>query len=99
MTSENSAKRKAYPLFTPPALCLFSRRVRAWWNGRHRRLKISRPQGRAGSNPAAGTTLLANSLVSLHILTYTRSVDHVGDHSAPIHLRQRRDILLQPSNS
>lgn len=28
---------------------------RAWWNGRHRRLKIFRPQGRAGSSPAART--------------------------------------------
>ena len=28
----------------------------AWWNGRHKRLKISGPEGRAGSSPAAGTT-------------------------------------------
>ena len=28
----------------------------AWWNGRHWRLKISWPYGRAGSSPAAGTT-------------------------------------------
>ncbi len=27
----------------------------AWWNGRHRRLKISRQKCRAGSSPAAGT--------------------------------------------
>ena len=27
----------------------------AWWNGRHRGLKIPCPRGRAGSNPAAGT--------------------------------------------
>ena len=26
-----------------------------WWNGRHRRLKISRSIGRAGSSPASGT--------------------------------------------
>jgi hypothetical protein len=28
-----------------------------WWNGRHKRLKISRAQARAGSSPALGTRL------------------------------------------
>ena len=28
-----------------------------WWNGIHRRLKISRPLGLAGSNPASATIL------------------------------------------
>ena len=27
-----------------------------WWNGRHRRLKISRQQCRTGSSPVTGTT-------------------------------------------
>ena len=30
--------------------------VPSWWNGRHKRLKISRLEGRAGSSPAEGTT-------------------------------------------
>lgn len=32
--------------------------VPEWWNGRHRGLKILRPHGRAGSNPASGTILI-----------------------------------------
>ena len=47
----------------------------AWWNGRHRRLKISWPKGRAGSSPAAGTTekhgktLLHNTRITLDSLS------------------------------
>ena len=36
-----------------------NRHVPAWWNGRHRGLKIPRPRGRAGSSPAAGTSFSA----------------------------------------
>ena len=39
----------------------------AWWNGRHKRLKISGPEGRAGSSPAAGTSLY--EIRSLRTLT------------------------------
>ena len=36
--------------------CISARPIMpAWWNGRHKRLKISGPEGRAGSIPAAGT--------------------------------------------
>ena len=32
-----------------------------WWNGRHHRLKICCPKGRAGSSPATGTICLGSS--------------------------------------
>jgi len=43
---------------SPPTILLWSE----WWNGRHRRLKISWPHGRAGSIPASDTMRRAHSL-------------------------------------
>jgi hypothetical protein len=43
---------------SPPTILLWSE----WWNGRHRRLKISWPHGRAGSIPASDTMRRARSL-------------------------------------
>ena len=37
----------------------------AWWNGIHRRLKISRPCGLASSNLAAGTNLAKSGVIML----------------------------------
>ena len=34
----------------------YNKSMADWWNGIHRRLKISRPRGLAGSNPASATT-------------------------------------------
>jgi hypothetical protein len=35
----------------------YSKNMAEWWNGRHRRLKISCSDERAGSTPASATTL------------------------------------------
>lgn len=41
----------------------------AWWNGRHKRLKISGPEGRAGSSPAAGTKVISLYFKALYRIT------------------------------
>jgi hypothetical protein len=47
--------------------------MRAWWNGRHKRLKISRPV-RAGSTPAARTKKLNNDMPTYRI-KFTKTIE------------------------
>ena len=41
--------------------------MQVWWNGRHKRLKISRGQPRAGSSPATCTINVVNHTANKYI--------------------------------
>ena len=58
---ERRAERRGGPT-PPPGMWVasegeVSKNLPGWWNGRHRRLKISCPYGRGGSNPPLGTII------------------------------------------
>ena len=59
--------------YCPKKRCLTY--VRAWRNGRRRRLKISSLYGRVGSSPAVRTTLILNErLLIIDPITVTTAV-------------------------
>lgn len=55
---------------------MFFYNVPEWWNGRHIGLKIRRSQGRAGSNPASGTTMTMKKTDDIRFLNdYPDDID------------------------